>query len=253
MVSILLHIPFLCKYFVDFADFRNNIALFRLEKERKEKKKQRKKEEIAKQKADGTYLTKSQKEEKARLEAARQMFLQSGNVKIAALEKQQETADGKENNNNNKNRQNNQFLAQKKKPGKGQKEKEDKLIEEQKAAEELKLKEIEEAKKKEPEVVDNWEDQSEDEDWEKMDEKDGDDISEKGSDELSSKQSQQDKVEALTNGLKAVKLENGQVPSKEEPVEDSESSDDESRLSIRTILSIFFEITILYWFPSTVI
>merc|ERR1711879_424336 len=106
-------------------------------------KKQKKKDDIARQKAEGTYLTKTQKEERARLELAKQMFLQSGNVRIAALD-QQAQVEGNENNNKaNNNNNRGQFF--KKKSGKGQKDKEDKQAEEEKKAREELTKKIEDA------------------------------------------------------------------------------------------------------------
>merc|ERR1712226_710034 len=199
----------------------------RLEKEKKEKKKQKKKDDIARQKAEGTYLTKTQKEEKARLELAKQMFLQSGNVRIAALD-QQAQVEGNENN-NKANNNNNRGQFSKKKSGKGQKDKEDRQAEEEKKAKEELTKKIEDAKKA-PEVVDNWEDQSDD-DWENMDRKENED--KKGSEE-----NKENNVEGLTNGVSNLKLTNREVKSKVRaaPVEtteappdgDSESSDDES-------------------------
>ena len=104
-------------------------------------------------------MTKAQKEEKARMELAKQMFLQSGNVKIlanaAATPATATTTipDAKENTNNNQsNNKQNQFSGPKRKQNnwkEKEKESKDQVIEEQKAGDTA---EKAEEKEKIPEV-----------------------------------------------------------------------------------------------------
>ena len=191
----------------------------RLEKERKEMKKQRRKEEIARQKAEGIYLTKTQKEQRAKMEQARKMFLASGNVIIPA----HGGTTGQGN-----------FLPPKKKSNKS------KMQKSTENEDELKQDLIEEelnGEKKEGEMPDTWEDESED-DWEKIDEEDEKGMENGGDSKVSATN---ERMDQLTNKMKHVELANGDISSAGKPaaVEQDSSEEETSRYSKWTYPSLF--------------
>ncbi|XBW38270.1 hypothetical protein QEN19_003859 [Hanseniaspora menglaensis] len=108
------------------------------EKEEEEKKAEEKKEQQRlkkeKLKSEGKYLTKKQKEEKKLMERRRAALLQSGNIKVAAFEKQKQAGDASEE-------------TKKKKPVYGKKKKQETI------KEEVVVEQAEETE----DVVDDWE------------------------------------------------------------------------------------------------
>ena len=181
----------------------------RLEKERKEKKKQKRKDEIARQKDEGTYMTKTQKAQKAKIEQARKLFLEQGNVIIPAAANTQAHILPP----SRKLKHKNNYKSANEEEAKKQE-----LIEDQMNGE-----------KEAEDVIDNWEDESDD-DWEKMDEeKEKDGVMENGGDSTGTAC----KVNKLAHQMREVKLTNGDISGCSQKVpeaddDDGESSDEET-------------------------